>query len=439
MALSDAIHGHREAVKVQLSRSAPSGWEPGVKYDPSSGAPSEVTTDQVTQNVQDAPEEWAKLIEHLLPVVPEGHEVRLVEARYDPVAWTREREFVETPEGYDGEGQQTKAPAVTRPAWRYRFRIVPIEGARVPARLDELLATIKANRRTRLPAKVRAAERARVVGYGDTQIGKVASEGGTEELLERVDRIVSQVEEIAREEPCRELVLADPGDLVENIWNVRSQRGTNDAPLTAQLRIARAVITHIITRLSPLFETTRVLTVPSNHGQVRVAYGQDGAAGPPHDDFGLDCYHAVAEAFELANRKDVAFVMPKRWEESLAIQVRGAVLGLVHGHQARSGKVDEWWKGQTHGDGPTAAATILVNGHWHNARIYQSGYLRNQPRWIFQLDALDGGSDWWRNLTGERSEPSMTTFVVGDDGRWGGYRRVTLPLPPEVDLSPDQG
>src|SRR5690606_14742099 len=93
VALADGPGPDYTAPRVGRRHTAPSGWEPGVRYDPVTSLPTEVTTEQVDRDVQGTPEAWADLIAHLLPMVPEGHEVRLVEARYDPLAWSRDEQF----------------------------------------------------------------------------------------------------------------------------------------------------------------------------------------------------------------------------------------------------------------------------------------------------------------------------------------------------------
>ncbi len=416
-ALRDAILADpaQQAPTIIREHHAPTGWEPGVRYD-AAGLPSEVTTEQVPG--EQLPEgQWGDLVAHLLPMVPAGHVLRLVEARYDPVAWTREQATTRI-----GDAER-KTPATTRPAWRYRFRIVPAD--QVPAATDsaDLVALIRAHRHT--PAR-RTKVPGRTFGISDLQTGKTDAAGGSSELLERLELALDRVDDAYRRAPCENLVIADPGDILENFFNTTQQATTNDLALPDQMRVARVALTEIITRLSARADRTRVLTVPSNHGQWRTSMGESGRAGRPDADWGIDIHRAVAEKFAFAGRSDVSFIQPKPWEESLAIEVvPGFVLGLVHGHQWRPGKAGDWWARQTHGDAPTAAAHVLMHGHWHNASLAQSGYLDGRPRWIVGLDPMDGGSSWWRNLTGEQSEPSITVFDVRADGRWDNYRRIT--------------
>lgn len=395
MTLADRVAAAAQtAPTVARQTSAPTGWEPGVRYV--AGEPVSVTV-QVAEVPADE-QEWRAEIKRVTSLdIPERRQVEIEQVRY----WGN-----------------PEAPSIY-----VRFTITDREGEAAPgADYPELLKIIRAARPTRNP--LLGTGRTRIVVISDMQVGKVAAGGGTAELAARVDDKLVQLLALIKREPCDDLVIVDPGDLIENDKNVGSQKATNDLPVPEQHAAARAILTEIVSQLSAKHGSTRVLTVPSNHGQYRDSMGKGGVAGNPSADWGLDIHKAVAEKFAFAGRDDVVWIIPETWRESLSIEVRGAVLGVVHGHQFNPGQAAKWWAGQTHGDQPTAAATILLHGHYHNAAISQSGAMRGQPRWIIAADAMDGGSDWFQNLTGEVSEPSITTFTIGGDGRWDDYRRV---------------
>lgn len=288
--------------------------------------------------------------------------------------------------------------------------------------VTELLRQLRGARK---PTKRKTTtNRTRIVIISDAQIGKTASGGGTPELLERVNNKLTQLVDLVKRERCDKLVIIDPGDLIENCWNTTQQAATNDLSLTEQLRTARGLLAEIILTLAPYHLHTTVVTVPSNHGQVRVKMGHNGVANKPDDDYGIDVHRAVQEAFQLAGRDDIRFVFPDPWRESVAIDVEQLRVGVVHGHQYRPGKAGEWWAGQTHGDQPTATAHMLITGHYHNMRVEQSGAIGGKPRWIIQADAMDGGSDWFQNLSGEIGEPSILTLTI-EGANWGNLHRIT--------------
>lgn len=405
--LSERLAAEAATVAPLIPRrmSAPTGWEPGVRYDPSTSLPTEVTTEQVTRQIGPGDEsEFAALIAHLLPMVPAGHEIRLVEAKYDPKVWTRA-------EAYDIDGGKT--PATTEAAWRYRFKIVAVSAVTVTGVTDlaGLVAVAKANRKNRNP--LLGTGRTRVVIMADPQIGKVDSRGGTPELIGRLDDLLAQLDDIAKAEPCDDVVILDPGDLTEGFESTAQEMHTNDLSFPEQLDMAQVILTHVVTSIAARFGSTRVATVPSNHTQWRK--GKD-RLGKPGDDFGLLTHRTVARA--LASRDDITFIQTGPWEESLALKVRGAVIGLVHGHQAQSGRIPQWWAGQSHGGQPVAAATMLVTGHYHSFRMEPTGAIDGKARYWIQAPALDGGSSWWRHIKGDESEAGLLTFTVDDAGNW---------------------
>lgn len=415
----NAFNSARIAAQVQRRTAmAPSGWEPGVKYDPTSALPTEVTTGQVDQDVQGDPSEWDGLIAHLLPKIPDGFEPRLVEARYDPVAWTRDQPYTSV------AGKASPTPATTRPAWRYRFAIVPVGDRALGAEdLATLVKLARQHSRKSVPKEPRA--RTRVVVLADAQIGKMDHRGGTEEFLNRVQLLLAALEKEIRAVPCEDAVILDPGDLCEGFENTEQQRFTNTLSLPQQLDVARAFLLEGTGRISRLHSKTLVATVPSNHTQWR--RGKN-LLGRPGDDFGLSVHRAVADAMALAGRDDVSFVIPDVWSESLALQVRGAVIGLVHGHQANSpDRFPDWWGKQVHGDGPLAAASIVVSGHFHHLRIQPTGRMNGRSKWWLQAPTLDNGSAWVANAMGSDSEAGLLTFTVNDDGSWDNLKLLSLP------------
>jgi hypothetical protein len=395
MSLADHVNAASAQTAAQVPRrvSAPTGWEPGVRY--SAGEPVEVTVQ--VPSVPEDEKAWREEIKRVTGLVlPDNRRVEIQQVRY----WGNPQE----------------------PLVYVRFGISDRgESLAEMADLAGLLKVVKANRRARNP--ILGTGRTRVVVLSDLQVGKVASGGGTGELLARIDDKMAQLVDLCRTEKCDDIVIVDPGDLIENDKNVNSQARTNDLTVPEQLHVARTILSAVVGDLAALHASTRVITVPSNHGQYRDSVGKGGGAGKPSDDFGIDIHRAVADQYKFAGRDDVTWLIPETWRESLAIDVRGTVLGVVHGHQFSPGQAGKWWAGQVHGDQPVAAASILLHGHYHNASMQQSGSLRGRPKWILGADALDGGSDWFQNITGEVSEPSITTFTITDAG-WDNYRRI---------------
>lgn len=386
MSLVDALEA-AERVTPAHSR-PPTGFEPGVKYE--SGQPAEVVV-----SVREVPEDeraWRKKIRDATSLtIPEDRRVELSDVRY----W--------------GDPKQ--------PMIYCRFKIVDRETVTVED-LDSLVkAARRASRRTTSKAVKTGTTKTFVAVLADAQVGKVGSRGGTPELIERFERARAGILEQAAAVGASDAILLEAGDCIESVENVAMQAHTNDLSVPAQLRVHRRMLTELTCDLANVHDTLRVATVPSNHGAWR--RGKN-VLGTPRDDYGIENLTAVADALELAGRYGhVSFLIPDVWDEAVAIQVGEQVLGLAHGHQVRNpNQIPAYWAKQVHGAGPLAAVTILVTGHFHHLRVEPTGTIpgTNRSKWWIQTPTLDNGSDWFRNISGQDSEPGVLTFTITDDG-----------------------
>lgn len=310
--------------------------------------------------------------------------------------------------------------------YSYRARFQRITAAdRDVENIAELVKIAKAN--ARKSPRPNPSKLTRVVVVSDAQIGKVGSRGGTPELLERVATLLERLDDVMTRQPCEDVLIVDPGDLTEGFDNYKGQKHLNDLSHPSQLRVARALLTDIVTSVAVRHDRATVVTCPSNHGAWRE--GKE-SLGKPSDDYGIDVHHAVSEALARDPRfRHVSWVFPGEWEQSVALDVRGARVGVVHGHQRNNpDHIPAWWKGQSHGNQPLADASILISGHWHHLRWQPCGNTRDgQSRWWFQAPTMDNGSDHYRHSSGEDSEAGLLTFTIDDDGRWDHLRFITAP------------
>lgn len=237
----------------------------------------------------------------------------------------------------------------------------------------------------------------------DFQLGKTDWNGGHEETIRQVLESFHKAAEFAKEKNVDEIVVVDAGDIIENIYNTSSQLATNSLSLPAQISQAFKLV---LTGLKILSEVTtvRYVAVTSNHGAHRIGMKQMG--GNVQDDWG------IALADMIRDSTEVEVITPDPFHESLIFETSGSIIGVVHGHQAGSPeKIGEWWKGQSHGNMPTGQARILISGHWHSFRMYQSG----DSRWVFVGPSSDRGSSWFTNAKGEWSESGMLAFLTRDN------------------------
>lgn len=263
-----------------------------------------------------------------------------------------------------------------------------------------------------------------MVVLSDPQIGKVDRRGGTPELLDRMEYLLSGIVEESRATRCEDLVILDPGDLTEGFENHAGQAFTNDLSHPEQLTLARTILTNMVPRLAAGHKTTRVATVTANHTAWRKGKGY---LGKPGDDYGLMVHMAAADSLALAKYCDISWTIPNPWDESLAIQVRKAVIGLAHGHTAfGSGPnaILPWWDRQTIGGMPVAAATLLVTGHFHHLRVQPHGQIDGRDRWWMQAPTMDNGSSHVANRGDGDTEPGALTFFINEEGDWDGFRLI---------------
>lgn len=250
-----------------------------------------------------------------------------------------------------------------------------------------------------------------VVCWADIQTGKVDRLGGTTDLLTRLDEKRAALEGHLRRSKVSRIVVADVGDIVEGIENTSSQLATNDLSLMDQVDIAATEFWKTI-RLCARFAPVDVLSIPSNHAQLRRGKG---LIGKPTDDWGLHISRRLERMNDEAGLP-LTFHRPEDWAETLVFDVGGTRLGLAHGHQASApSRVTEWWAKMTHAG--VMDCDVLLTGHYHFPSVRPSGRnVNGRARWHIQAPTLDNGSAWVRNTIGEDGDPGLMTFVIDADG-----------------------
>ena len=252
-----------------------------------------------------------------------------------------------------------------------------------------------------------------VAVIADPQAGKVDHRGGTEELLQRLERSLARWAAYVREQQPEEIILIDAGDAIENFESQASQDRTNDLHLTEQIRVWRRVFWKWIDTAASLAPSVKVLSVGSNHCRVRRGKS---SMGPTNDDFGIEVLSQVMDMAEVYPERyaHVEFYAPEQHSESVAIQaVGGKVLGVAHGHQVRNpDQLGKWLAGQAAGRTPIGQADLAIFGHFHNLRVQTWG----DDRWMFIAPTSDNGSSWFRNISGAESAPGVMSVTLDAEG-----------------------
>lgn len=286
----------------------------------------------------------------------------------------------------------------------------------ITARRDrvDLPALYAEVRRTKhRPLKTAHDDTTAVIVWADMQLGKLGSRGGTPELLARMQEKRVALETWLKKSAPQRCVFIDAGDAIEGFENTAQQMFTNDLSAPQQVDVAAVEMWKTLTLLAR-FAPVDAVAVPSNHGAWRNGKQQ---LGKPSDDWGIAIQSRLKFQAELVGLP-ITFHKPADWDESVAIDIQGTTLGVHHGHQSSCDTMPKWWAGQVHGGQALAAADIFVSGHYHHLRIQPTG--RNprtgKSKWWIQAPTLDNGSDWFRNKSGDDSDPGLLVFRVDDNG-----------------------
>lgn len=268
-------------------------------------------------------------------------------------------------------------------------------------------------RKPRARVKTTPTPRDTVAVIADAQIGKVASRGGTPELLARLAEKREALEaEFKRRRP-EHIFLPDINDLFENFESGGNPMFTNDLSLAQQMDVAATEVYKFV-ELAAKYAPVTVAVVPSNHTAWRRGAQNLGAPG---DDLGIFVHRQVEKVAQAA-RLEATWEYPNHYDESMVVNVRGTGIGMCHGNQFRPGQAPAWWAKQTHGAQPVGQADVLLTGHYHHLTIIPTGRSPHTGRskWWIQAPTLDNGSDWFRNVAGDDSDPGLLVFDVTDTG-----------------------
>ena len=254
-----------------------------------------------------------------------------------------------------------------------------------------------------------------IVCLSDWQMGKRDGDG-TKGIVERIEQMIPDV--TARIKELRKsgvdlahLYVVGLGDIVEGCEGFYPmQEHSVEYDLRRQKMIARRLLVKLLKAWAPLFKNVVVACVPGNHGENR----KNGKAFTTFgDNFDVAIFDEAAEIFqENPAYKHVKFVIPDNdlW---LTLDVSGTIIGLAHGHQFRTGgryshqKAVAWLSGQAFGMTEMGDADILISGHFHHLFVVNEG-----KRTLMQCPSVDGGSEWFENMTGKSSYAGTLTFSI---------------------------
>lgn len=270
-----------------------------------------------------------------------------------------------------------------------------------------------ARRKPTAQVKTTPTNRVTVVALSDVQAGKVDHRGGTPELIDRLETMRHKLAAHLKARRPAATVLAEVGDLFEGFESGGNPLFTNDLSLAQQMDLASTEVYRFV-EVMHRHGRVDIVTVPSNHTAWR--RGKQNL-GRPGDDLGLFVHRQVARVAQAAGI-DAHWTEPDMYDESVAIDVLGTRVGVVHGNQFQPGAAVTWWQKQQHGGMPTATADILLTGHYHHLTVMPSGRnpVTGKSKWHLQCPTTDNGSAWFRNIGSGDSDAGLLVFDITEDG-----------------------
>ena len=291
------------------------------------------------------------------------------------------------------------------------------KGAKENADIEALIQEIRKHKPK--PPKPFVGSASLEVCASDWQVGKRDGDGLkglVGRWLQAIDDVEFRLKELRKMgRPIDSITLLCLGDLVEGCdGHYDIQTFTVEVDRRDQVKIARRLLRDALIRWSKIVPEITVAAIGGNHGENR-KNGKAFTTLGDNDDVAL--VESVAEIFG-ANPdaySHIKFAIPTD-ELSLTLEVKGKIIGITHGHLARAGagpeaKLRRWIADQTLGRQAIGDCDILVSGHYHSFKLADWGGVK----WI-QAPALDGGSIWWRQSTGEIADVGVLTFVVSQEG-----------------------
>jgi predicted phosphodiesterase len=303
---------------------------------------------------------------------------------------------------------------------QWKAKVVRKGTVKEQADISDLVDEIKKHKKQPQPQYV--GDGVFCVVLADWQMGKPDGDGlkGTaKRILDGIDAVENRVKELRRiKRPLGRLIVLWTGDSVEGcIGHYEQQVFGVELDRRDQVKIARRLLRDALIRWAKLFDDVSVVAVAGNHGENRNSSGKSYTSLNDNDDVAI--VEQVAEILGSNSEAygHVKFAIPKD-KLSITVEAAGWILGITHGHIAKvSGaspelKIKKWLEGQSFGRQPMGDADVVVTGHWHHLRAADWGGVM----WL-QAPALDGGSLWWKEMSGASAETGILTFCMYPERR----------------------
>jgi hypothetical protein len=368
----------------------PTGWEPGIQLGKHGGT-------IVTEPMEAIPADWTKILEQLLP---EGFDVSQYQIEGDTIevrAW----------DGNIGNGEVKRF-------YYFKAKVKRAGVAEDVIDISDILAEAKKAK----PKKVITTdnERAYFIQITDLQAGQADGdgiEGMVARALEIPELVAKDLANLKKAgTPATSIFVPITGDLVEGINGFyEMQTFSVSLDRREQTKLVRRLVSEILMSIASHGLPVHVAVVPGNHGENR----QNGKAFTTlGDNDDVAVIEQIAEAFELSEKfSHVTFSFPADNRVSLTVEVLGHVVGLTHGHIARSAgtptaKLVNWYKTMAGIKDPIGDSQILFVGHYHHLILSQA----IGDMLLIMGGALCDASDWFSQSLGLVSDPCLAKGTI---------------------------
>lgn len=377
-----------EVRKRKLSH--PQGWEPGIQLGKNGGT-------IITEPLNEIPTDWTKILEELLP---DGFDVSQYEIEGDTIevrAW----------DGNIGNGEVK----------RFYYFKAKVKRRGIEESVMDLSDIIAVAKKAK-PKKVAEVENERTyfIQLTDLQAGQ-ADGDGAEGMVARALEIPAIVKQDLADlkkagTPATSIFVPITGDLVEGVTGFyEMQTFSVSLDRREQTKLVRRLVSEILMQIADNGLPVHVAVVPGNHGENR----QNGKAFTTlSDNDDVAVLEQIAEAFSMSEKFDhVSFSFPSADRLSLTVEIQGWIVGLTHGHVARttgtpSAKILAWFKSMAATRDPIGDSDILITGHYHHIIAMQL----IGDTWLLQGGALCDASSWFSQSYGLVSDPAIMKGTI---------------------------
>jgi len=296
----------------------------------------------------------------------------------------------------------------------YRLSITPVSAvATNDTDIDAFLSEV-ARWKPSKPAKNTTGDLAFVFAPSDQQIGKRQGDDGTLDtvgrLLEATELAVQRLKDLRKiGRSIGTVVIPLPGDHVEGTVSQGGRvqgQAASDLGITEQTRVARRLLMAQVKAFAPLADEIIVPVVNGNHDEAGRQVITD-----PSDGWNVEIASSVQDACaENDALSHVSFRFPDKGHQTLAVNIKGTMLGLFHGHQCSANSPTKYLADQSAGQTALGQCDVWISGHYHNFKCMDIG----ERLWV-QAPTSDPGSAWFRDRHGLESRPGVLTMVIGGD------------------------